>query len=668
MTDQRVIRWGIIGPGTIAKTFASNIPHASGARLVAIGTRDPKKPGLAEGFPGARILDGYQAVIDDPEVDAIYIGTPHPMHAEWAIKAAAAGKHVLSEKPLAVSTPEAEAMIHAARKAGTFFGEAFMNLLHPHTAKLIEILKAGAIGDIMMIKTDFGFRMGNPNPKHRLLANETAGGGILDICCYPVSMARLIAGIPAGKAFLEPTKVAGVGHLGETGADHWASAVLQFPNGIVAEVSGSVMVAQDNGVRVYGSTGWLEAKSAWFCTGRQGGTAEIVIHRPAGKPDETIVVEERRWLYTFEIEAVGRAIREGRREFEAPAMDWAASLGNMRVLDKWRASIGLEYGFEKPVRGRITVGGSKLKKPGKPMPRRDLPGVPVKTSVLALGSANFETYRQAQILFDAFYERGGNLLDSAWLYGGGRADRLVGDWMKARGVRKEMVVIGKGAHAPLTYPDVIARQLTESLDRLKTDRIDIYFMHRDNPIVPVGEFVDAMDAEVRAGRIGIYGGSNWTRERMEAAFAYAKKKRRHPPSALSNNFSLAEMIDPPWAGCLSARDEAWKKWLKKRGIANFAWSSQAQGFFTDRAGRDKTGDKNMVRCWYNKTNFARRDRAAELGKKLGRSATQVAVAWTLAQKNPVVPLIGPLTLQELEDSLGAAEITLTPAELNWLEG
>jgi predicted dehydrogenase len=92
--------------------------------------------------------------------------------------------------------------------------------------------------------------------------------------------------------------VAGVGHLGATGADEWASAVLQFPNDIVAEVSGSVMVAQDNGVRVYGSTGWLEAKSAWFCTGRQGGTAEIVIHRPGGK-DETIVVDEKRWLYTL---------------------------------------------------------------------------------------------------------------------------------------------------------------------------------------------------------------------------------------------------------------------------------------------------------------------------------------------------------------------------------
>jgi aryl-alcohol dehydrogenase-like predicted oxidoreductase len=292
----------------------------------------------------------------------------------------------------------------------------------------------------------------------------------------------------------------------------------------------------------------------------------------------------------------------------------------------------------------------------------------METSVVALGSAGFETYAHAQIMLDAFYERGGNLLDSAWLYGGGRSDRLLGDWLKARGVRNEMVVIGKGAHAPLTYPDVIARQLSESLDRLKTDYLDLYFMHRDNPIVPVGEFVDAMDAEVRAGRIRTYGGSNWTRERMDAAFAYAETNGKHPPGALSNNFALAEMIEPPWAGCLAASDEAWKAWLRKRKIANFAWSSQAQGFFTDRAGRDKTGNKDMVRCWYNEKNFARRDRAVEYAAKHGSTPIRVAVAYCLAQDFPVVPLIGPLTLQELEDSLAAVDIALTPADVKWLEG
>ncbi len=120
MTDPSVTRWGIIGPGTIARRFAENLARTSSGRLVAIGTRNPGKAGLAEGFPGARILAGYQALIDDPEVEAVYIATPHPFHAEWSIKAAEAGKHVLVEKPMAVSAYEAEAVIHAARTAGVF--------------------------------------------------------------------------------------------------------------------------------------------------------------------------------------------------------------------------------------------------------------------------------------------------------------------------------------------------------------------------------------------------------------------------------------------------------------------------------------------------------------------------------------------------------------------
>jgi predicted dehydrogenase/aryl-alcohol dehydrogenase-like predicted oxidoreductase len=666
MTDPAVIRWGIIGPGTIAQRFAANLARTTSGKLVAIGTRNPEKPGLAEAFAGARILAGYQALIDDPEVQAIYIATPHPFHAEWAIKAVETGKHVLVEKPMAVSAYEAEAMIHAARKASVFLGEAFMNLLHPHTGRVIELIRSGAIGEVMMVKAAFGFRVASADPTHRLLANDTAGGGILDICCYPVAMARLIAGVAAGEPFLNPNKVSGIGHLGATGADEWASAVLQFPNEVVAEVSGSVRVAQDNRLRVYGSTGWLEAMSPWFCSGREGGSAEIVIHRPDG-PDETVTVTEPRWLYTFEIDAVAEAIRAGRQEFTPPGMTWANTLGNMRVLDKWRSDIGLHYDFEKPERRVTKIDGRPLKKPVKPMRRLRLPTLAKEVSAVALGSAFLMTYTQASILLDAFYERGGNLLDTAWGYGGGRCETLLGQWLKARGVRDDVSVISKGVHSPLTYPDVVGRQLAESLARLNTDYLDLYFMHRDNLDIPVGEFVDAIDAEVRVGRIRAWGGSNWSRERMDEAIAYARANGKTPPTALSNNFSLATMLEAPWAGCYAASDDAWRAWLKERGIPNFAWSSQAQGFFTDRAGRDKTSDASMVRCWYSDDNFARRDRAAELAAKYGVNANQVALAYILALDLPVVPLIGPLAMVELEDSLHALQLELTPAEVRWLE-
>ncbi|TJX27717.1 MAG: Gfo/Idh/MocA family oxidoreductase, partial [Mesorhizobium sp.] len=172
--------------------------------LVAIGARNPDKPGLAESFPGARIVDGYEALLADPEIDAIYIAVPHPGHAQWAIRAAEAGKHVLCEKPLALTAFEADAMMHVARKAGTFLGEAFMYRLHPQTLQLVDLIKSGVIGEIRMIKSSFGFAMPDFMPEHRLYANDLAGGGILDVGGYPVSMVRLIAGAAAGEPFAEP--------------------------------------------------------------------------------------------------------------------------------------------------------------------------------------------------------------------------------------------------------------------------------------------------------------------------------------------------------------------------------------------------------------------------------------------------------------------------------
>jgi aryl-alcohol dehydrogenase-like predicted oxidoreductase len=202
---------------------------------------------------------------------------------------------------------------------------------------------------------------------------------------------------------------------------------------------------------------------------------------------------------------------------------------------------------------------------------------------------------------------------------------------------------------------------------LQTDYLDIYFMHRDNLDVPVGEFVDAMDAEAKAGRIrGIFGGSNWTRARMDEAIAYAEKTGRQKPGALSNNFALADMLDPIWPGCVAASDEAWIDWLTQRQMPNFSWSSQGRGFFTDRAGRDKRDNAELVRVWYSDANFARRDRAIELAGRLRKSPIHIALAYVLAQPFPSIPLIGPRTLGELDDSLEALDIELTPEDVRWL--
>jgi aryl-alcohol dehydrogenase-like predicted oxidoreductase len=126
------------------------------------------------------------------------------------------------------------------------------------------------------------------------------------------------------------------------------------------------------------------------------------------------------------------------------------------------------------------------------------------------------------------------------------------------------------------------------------------------------------------------------------------------------------MLDVIWAGCVTASGPGWEDWLKARQLPNFAWSSQGRGFFTDRAGREKRDDAEMVRTWYDESNFRRRDRAIELAKELGATPIQVALAWVIAQPFPSVPLIGPRTLGELDDSMGAFAIELTPQQVQWL--
>jgi aryl-alcohol dehydrogenase-like predicted oxidoreductase len=137
-------------------------------------------------------------------------------------------------------------------------------------------------------------------------------------------------------------------------------------------------------------------------------------------------------------------------------------------------------------------------------------------------------------------------------------------------------------------------------------------------------------------------------------------------TVLSNHFSLAEMIEPMWAGCVASSDRASVDWLRRTDTTLFAWSSQARRFFTDRAGRDHREDPLMVRTWYNEINFGRRDRAGELAKRHGVSLMNVALAYVLAQSFPVVPIIGPLTVEELEQSLGALTVNLTGEEARWL--
>lgn len=658
------LAWGIIGTGRIAGVFAQGLAESKTGTLLAVGSRTQVAADtFGETWHAARRYGSYEQLLADKDVDAVYVATPHPLHAEWAIKAAEAGKHILCEKPIALNFPQTMAIVEAAQRNDVFLMEAFMYRCHPQTARLVELIRSGAIGDVRVIQASFSFHT-HFNPESRLLNNALGGGGILDVGCYCASMARLIAGAATGKNFADPTTVTAVGHVGETTrVDEYTVASLSFPGDILAQLFTGVQVNTENVVRVYGTEGSLVVPSPW--TPRSGEATSIFLKKNREKEVQEISVESDAGLYALEADTVAEYL-DAR---QAPAMSWEDSLGNMRTLDLWRAAIGVTYDVELPDGPDQTLPVHKRPltvRPNTQMKYGHIPGVEKPISRLVLGVDNQTTWPQASIMFDDFFEQGGNCFDSAYIYGGGKCEKLLGTWVKNRGVREQVVLLDKGAHTPHCNPEALSRQLLESLERLQTDYVDIYMMHRDNPDIPVGEFISVLNEHKNAGRIRVFGGSNWSIERLTEANRWAAEHGMAGFSAMSDNFSLARMVNPPWAGCISASDAASRAWLTENQIAIMPWSSQARGFFTGRARPDDFSDAELVRCWYSEDNFQRLERVQALAKERGVLPIAIALAYVLSQPFPTFPLIGPRQLSETRTSLPALAITLTPEEVRWL--
>ena len=659
------LRWGIIGAGSIAGSFARGVRHSEHGALQAIASRSQEKAGKfgeTHGIPNCH--GSYEAFLEDAEVDAVYIATPHPMHAEWAIKCAEAGKHILCEKPITINAHDAMAVIEAARRNDVFLMEAFMYRCHPQTEKLVELLRENAIGDVKMIRATFGFPSGY-NPDGRLFDNALGGGGILDVGCYATSISRLVAGVARGGEFAEPVDVKAAGFVGETGVDEYTSAVLTFEGDIIANVTTSVSLDQNNEVRIFGTGGSIIVESPWFCSGREGGTSRIIVNRKGQDPDE-VVISTDKWIYAIEADHVAENLENRQGVF--PAMTWCDTLGNMRTCDSWRAAIGQQYEAEKEENLTTPVYGRPLeRRSDHQMKYARIDGIDKDISRVVMGCDNQDSLLHGSIMWDDFIELGGNCFDTAYIYGGGQSETLIGKWIKNRGIRDEVAIICKGAHSPHCFPEKMKEQFAESLERLQTDYVDIYFLHRDNPDVPVGEFVDVMSEHKDAGQIRIFSGSNWTVERVQEANEYAEKNGKTPFTALSNNFSLARMVDAPWGGCLAASDPHSRKWLEEHQMPIFPWSSQARGFFVPgRSHPDNHSDPELVRCWYSDDNFERQARAFKMADALGVEPVSIALAYVLNQPFPTFPLIGPRFLHETTTSFPALGIELTPEDLKYL--
>jgi len=666
--DKR-LAWGILGTGSIARTFAKGVLESKHGQLVAAGSRSAESANaFGEKFGITHCHPTYEALLADPAVEAIYLATPHPMHAEWAIKIADADKHVLCEKPLTLNYPDAQRVALAASRNGVVLMEAFMYRCHPQTARVVELVKSGALGDVLQIEARFCFAAGE-NPESRLYNLELGGGAILDVGCYTVSYSRMVAGAAKGLPYAEPVEVKALGRFASTGADAQAAALLDFGNGLIAYCSTAVGMQGGENVRIVGSKATLTIPSPYFC-GQTDGQVKIFVDT-YGAGREEIVIPVDRSLYAYEADLFAEAVAAGR--VPAPGQGAADSLGNMRVLDLWRKEIGLTYPQETVARQDKPASGAVRVYPN-PMTYGSLSrvlapdGSPKRISRLVMGTmieGAINPTTHAMALFDDFYERGGTCFDSAWVYAGGNGEKLLGHWLKTRGVRDEITVIGKGAHTPHCHPEGLNREFAETLDRLQVSGVDIYMMHRDNLDIPASEFVDVLNEHARAGRMKEFGGSNWSIERVQEANDYALGKGLQPFTVVSNNFSLARLVDPVWFGCVSSSDAASRAWLTEHQIALFSWSSQARGFFA-RGDRGFTGDAELVRCWYAEDNFERLERARQLAKERGVSPVAIAAAYVLAQDFPIYALIGPRVLAETGDSMDVFKVELTPTEVKWL--
>lgn len=301
-----------------------------------------------------------------------------------------------------------------------------------------------------------------------------------------------------------------------------------------------------------------------------------------------------------------------------------------------------------------------------------IPGIEKPITSLIQGSDYFKpsVYEKVCNVLDRYVAIGGNTIDTAHIYCGGESEVAIGMWMKERNNREDIVILTKGAHHDHTGPRVNAEAISEelfvSLDRLQTDYVDLYSLHRDDPTVPVSEIIDALNEHIKAGRIKAIGGSNWTVQRLQEANEYAAENGLVGFTFSSPNLSLAKVNEPFWAGCVSANatDLAWHK---EHQFPLLSWSSQARGFFTGRFSPEDRSNSDIVRVFYSDANWERLRRAEQLAKEKGVTTIQIALAYVLNQPFPACALIGAQNEQELQSCNEGSMIVLTEEELNWLE-
>ncbi|MCU0493757.1 MAG: Gfo/Idh/MocA family oxidoreductase [Chloroflexaceae bacterium] len=313
--------WGILGTGRITRRLIDAVPTIAGQQVLAVASRSQEKAdSFAHEWGIPRAYGSYEALLADPEVDYIYNALPNSLHAEWSIRAAVAGKHVLCEKPLAASSAEAEAMFAATRERKVFLMEGFMYRFHPQTLKIQELLAAGAIGEVRMVRVSFGFTAtGDSNIRLNL---ALAGGALMDVGCYCVNFARMAVGEA-------PAQVQALARWSETSVDETLLGTLDYPGGAVAQIACSIRAARRGTAQIVGSAGILELDEPFTPTLDQPTTLRL-FRGAANATLEEITIPAANH-FKLEAEGFQRLVEQGHGPW--PEMPLLETLDNAATAD-----------------------------------------------------------------------------------------------------------------------------------------------------------------------------------------------------------------------------------------------------------------------------------------------------------------------------------------------
>jgi predicted dehydrogenase len=322
------LKWGIIGPGGIANKLAEAVHDFTAGSVVAVGSRDQARAdafAARHGIP--RAYAGYDQLVTDDEVEAVYVASPHSGHREHALLAIQAGKHVLIEKALARNRSEVDEIFAAAQRQGVFAMEAMWTRHLPHIDGMRERLAAGAIGDIITLTADHGQALDLP-ATHRLKDPDLAGGALLDLGVYPISFTLDVLGAPQ--------EVKAVGRLTETGVDGHVSLVLGYPGRTLAQIDTTLWTKTPTTAVISGTEGSIEIDGDFYgpnrCRLRKADRGRTVVEEWGGPVDNG---------FQFQVAEVARCVAEGRHESER--MTWDGSRAVMAVMDEARRQVGVVY-------------------------------------------------------------------------------------------------------------------------------------------------------------------------------------------------------------------------------------------------------------------------------------------------------------------------------------